>query len=80
MAGRSRGGCSSCLGNGCFWLLVVGLMAYAWGNSGLGLHIVEALSLVAVIGAGMGLEWHRRRAAASPTSGGSACGRADQRR
>jgi hypothetical protein len=63
MAREKSKGCLGCLGNGCFWLFVVGLLASAWENSGLALRIAEVISLVAVIGAGLGVQWRRRKAA-----------------
>jgi hypothetical protein len=61
--GKSKG-CLGCLGNGCFWLFVVGLLASAWENSGLALRIAEVISLVAVLAAAL---WVRRRS--SPNAG-----------
>jgi hypothetical protein len=63
MAREKSKGCLGCLGNGCFWLFVVGLLASAWENSGPALRIAEAISLVAVIGAGLRVQWRRRKAA-----------------
>jgi hypothetical protein len=63
MAREKSKGCLGCLGNGCFWLFVVGLMVSAWGNSGPALRIAEALSLVGVVVAGIVVQWRRREAA-----------------
>jgi len=69
MAEKRSRGCLGCLGNGCFWLFVVGLMLSAWANSGLCLRILEAISLVAVLAAAL---WVRRRSSpnAGPPRGG----------
>jgi hypothetical protein len=64
MAEKRSRCCLGCLGNGCFWLFVVGLMLSAWANSGLCLRILEAISLVAVLAAAL---WVRRRS--SPNAG-----------
>jgi hypothetical protein len=63
MAREKSKGCFACLGNGCFWFFVVGLMASAWENSGLVLRIAEAGSLVAVLAAAL---WVRRHSSPNP--------------
>jgi hypothetical protein len=67
MAREKSKGCLGCLGNGCFWLLVVGLLMSAWENSGPALRIAEAVSLVGVVVAGMAVQWRRREAASRHT-------------
>ena len=70
--GREKSkGCLGCLGNGCFWLFVVGLMASAWENSGPALRIAEAISLVAVIAAGISVQWRRRETASKDALSGT---------
>jgi hypothetical protein len=63
MAREKSKGCLGCLGNGCFWLFVVGLLASAW--------IAEAISLVGVVVAGIVVQWRRREAASKDAPSGA---------
>jgi hypothetical protein len=71
MARKKSKGCLGCLGNGRFWLFVVGLMMSAWENSGPVLRIAEALSLLGVVVAGIGVQCRRREAASNRASAGA---------
>lgn len=71
MPRKKSKGCLGCLGNGCFWLFVVGLLMSAWENSGPALRIAEAISLVGVVVAGMAVQWRRREAASKHTPSGA---------
>jgi hypothetical protein len=71
MAGEKSKGCLGCLGNGCFWLFVLGLLMSAWENSGPVLRIAEAISLTGVVVAGMAVLWRERAAASKQAPSGA---------